>query len=172
MHTIDPLIEVISTKWVRTVGLSLAQVGQLDRHADETDWLKMSGEPSTRGLTARSPSTGRPHVIAYRATLGVPRNRCSSLPSCCGPSVGDADPAGQLGADLLWQAMVGLRWFGDRTTAGALARDPGISWATAYRYLDEVVAVLVPGPGSAPGQINNSVCIPLPLVGQSEWRTY
>lgn len=33
--------------------------------------------------------------------------------------------------------------FRDRTTADALARDHGISRATAYRYLDEVVAVLV-----------------------------
>jgi response regulator of citrate/malate metabolism len=51
-------------------------------------------------------------------------------------------PAGQPGADLLWQAMGGCV-FRDRTTADALARDHGISRATAYRYLDEVVAVLV-----------------------------
>ena len=38
--------------------------------------------------------------------------------------------------------MLGLRWFRDRTTADALARDHGISRATAYRYLDEVIAVL------------------------------
>jgi hypothetical protein len=41
-----------------------------------------------------------------------------------------------------WQAVLGLRWFRDRTTADALARDHGISRATAYRYLDEVVTVL------------------------------
>ena len=38
--------------------------------------------------------------------------------------------------------MLGLRWFRDRTAADALARDHGISRATAYRYLDEVVVVL------------------------------
>ena len=38
--------------------------------------------------------------------------------------------------------MLGLRWFRDRTTPDALARDHGISRATAYRYLDEVIAVL------------------------------
>jgi hypothetical protein len=38
--------------------------------------------------------------------------------------------------------VLGLRWFRDRTTAEALARDHGISRATAYRYLDEVIAVL------------------------------
>jgi hypothetical protein len=36
----------------------------------------------------------------------------------------------------------GLRWFRDRTAADALARDHGISRATACRYLDEVVIVL------------------------------
>jgi DDE superfamily endonuclease len=36
----------------------------------------------------------------------------------------------------------GLRWFRDRTAPEALARDHGISRATAYRYLDEVIAVL------------------------------
>ena len=38
--------------------------------------------------------------------------------------------------------MTGLRWFRDRTTADALARDHGVSRATAYRYLDEVILVL------------------------------
>jgi hypothetical protein len=37
---------------------------------------------------------------------------------------------------------MGLRWFRDRTTADALARDHGVSRATAYRYLDEVIIVL------------------------------
>ena len=38
--------------------------------------------------------------------------------------------------------MPGLWWFRDRTAPDALARDHGISRATAYRYLDEVIAVL------------------------------
>jgi hypothetical protein len=38
--------------------------------------------------------------------------------------------------------VLGLRWFRDRTTADALARDHGISRATACRYLDEAIAVL------------------------------
>jgi DDE superfamily endonuclease len=41
-----------------------------------------------------------------------------------------------------WQAVLGLRWFRDRTAPDALARDHGVSRATAYRYLDEVIAVL------------------------------
>ncbi len=38
--------------------------------------------------------------------------------------------------------MPGLRWFRGRTSADALARDHGVSRATAYRYLDEVIIVL------------------------------
>jgi hypothetical protein len=38
--------------------------------------------------------------------------------------------------------VLGVRWFRDRTTADALARDHGISRATAYRYVDEVIMVL------------------------------
>jgi hypothetical protein len=35
-----------------------------------------------------------------------------------------------------------VHWFRDRTAPGALARDHGISRATGYRYVDEVIAVL------------------------------
>jgi hypothetical protein len=38
--------------------------------------------------------------------------------------------------------VVGLRWFRDRTCPDALARDHGISRATGYRYIDEVITVL------------------------------
>ena len=41
-----------------------------------------------------------------------------------------------------WQAVLGLRWFRDRTTPEALARDHGIAWATAYRHVEEVITVL------------------------------
>lgn len=43
--------------------------------------------------------------------------------------------------------MLGLRWFRDRASCGALARDHGISRATAYRYVAKVIAVLA---GQAP----------------------
>jgi hypothetical protein len=46
-----------------------------------------------------------------------------------------------------WQAVLSLHWFRDRPAPEALARDHGISRATAYRYRDEVVAVLA---GQAP----------------------
>ena len=35
-----------------------------------------------------------------------------------------------------------MRWFRDRTAADALARDHGISRATAYRSPDEVIGAL------------------------------
>jgi hypothetical protein len=38
--------------------------------------------------------------------------------------------------------VLALRWFRYRTCPDALARDHGISRATAYRYLDEVIEVL------------------------------
>jgi hypothetical protein len=38
--------------------------------------------------------------------------------------------------------VLGLRWFRGRVTPDALARDHGISRATAYRYVEEVIAVL------------------------------
>ena len=41
-----------------------------------------------------------------------------------------------------WQAVLGLRWFRENADVTALARDHGISRATAYRYLDEVIDVL------------------------------
>lgn len=41
-----------------------------------------------------------------------------------------------------WQAVLGLRWFRQNIDVTALARDHGISRATGYRYLDEVITVL------------------------------
>lgn len=40
------------------------------------------------------------------------------------------------------QAVLGLRWFRQNVEVTALARDHGISRATGYRYLDEVIEVL------------------------------
>jgi hypothetical protein len=51
-------------------------------------------------------------------------------------------PRGSRALTCFWQAVLGLRWFRDRTSPYALARDHGISGATAYRYLDEVIIVL------------------------------
>lgn len=82
-------------------------------------------------------------MIAYRATLDVPRELAwfvSQLLAAERRRRGT--PKGSRALTCFWQAVLGLRWFRDRTSPDALARDHGVSRATAYRYLDEVIAVL------------------------------
>jgi hypothetical protein len=82
-------------------------------------------------------------VIAYRATVDVPRELAqftARLLAAERRRIGT--PRGSRALTCFWQAVLGLRWFRDRTAPDALARDHGISRATAYRYLDEVIAVL------------------------------
>ena len=82
-------------------------------------------------------------MIVYRATLDVPRELvwfAAKLPLAERRKRGT--PRGSRALSCFWQAVMGLRWFRDRTTADALARDHGVSRATAYRYLDEVILVL------------------------------
>jgi hypothetical protein len=82
-------------------------------------------------------------VIAYRATLDVPRELVQFVAKLLlAERRRRGTPRGSRVLSCFWQAVLGLRWFRDRTTAEALARDHGISRATAYRYLDEVIAVL------------------------------
>jgi hypothetical protein len=82
-------------------------------------------------------------VIAYRATLDVPRELVLFVARLLlAERRRRGTPRGSRALTCFWQAVLGLRWFRDRTTAEALARDHGISRATAYRYLDEVIAVL------------------------------
>ena len=80
--------------------------------------------------------------------LTFPGKWCGSPPGCWPPSGGGAGtPRGSRALSRFWQAVLGLRRFRDRTAPEALARDHGISRATAYRYLEEVTAVLA---GQAP----------------------
>ena len=82
-------------------------------------------------------------MIAYRATLDVPRELAWFVAKLLlAERHRRATPRGSRALSCFWQAVLGLRWFRDRTTPDALARDHGISRATAYRYLDEVIAVL------------------------------
>ena len=82
-------------------------------------------------------------MIAYRATLDVPREVAWFLAKLLAAErQRRGTPRGSRALTCFWQAVLGLRWFRDRTAADALARDHGISRATAYRYLDEVVIVL------------------------------
>ena len=86
---------------------------------------------------------GRLHVIFYRATLDVPGNWSGFVEKLLlAERRRRGTPRGSRALTCFWQAVLGLRWFRDRTVAEALARDHGISRATAYRYLDEVIIVL------------------------------
>jgi hypothetical protein len=82
-------------------------------------------------------------VIAYRATLDVPRELVlftSKLLAAERHRRGT--PKGSRALTCFWEAVLGLRWFRDRTACDALARDHRVSRATAYRYRDEVIDVL------------------------------
>jgi len=82
-------------------------------------------------------------VIAYRATLDVPRELAQLLATLLAAERRrHGTPRGSRALTCFGQAVAGLRWFRDRTAPDALARDHGISRATAYRYLDEVITVL------------------------------
>jgi hypothetical protein len=82
-------------------------------------------------------------VIAYRATVDVSRELAQFV---AGLLLAErrrrGTPRGSRALTCFWEAVLGLRWFRDRSSPDALARDHGISRATAYRYLDEVIAVL------------------------------
>ena len=82
-------------------------------------------------------------MIGYRATLDVPRELAWFVGRLLlAERHQRGTPCGSRALSCFGQAVLGLRWFRDRTTPDALARDHGISRATAYRYLDEVIIVL------------------------------
>jgi hypothetical protein len=82
-------------------------------------------------------------VISYRATLDVPRELVLFVAKLLrAERRRRGTPRGSRALTCFWEAVLALRWFRDRTAPDALARDHGISRATAYRYLDEVIEVL------------------------------
>jgi DDE superfamily endonuclease len=82
-------------------------------------------------------------VISYRATLDVFRELAWFVARLLlAERRRRGTPKGSRALSCFWQAVLGLRWFCDRAAPDALARDYGISRATAYRYLDEVIEVL------------------------------
>ena len=82
-------------------------------------------------------------MIAYRATLDVPRELVLFVAKLLwAERRRRGTPKGSRALTCFWEAVLALRWFRDRTRPDALARDHGISRATAYRYVDEVIAVL------------------------------
>ena len=93
-------------------------------------------------------------MITYRATLDVPGELVASPRGCWPPSGAAGAPRGSRALTCFGQAVLGLRWFRDRTRLDALARDHGVSRATAYRYLDEAVGVLTRRRRSCPRRWN------------------
>ena len=82
-------------------------------------------------------------MIAYRATLDVPRELVWFVAKLLlAERRRRGTPRGSRALTCFREAVLALRWFRDRTAPDALARDHGISRATAYRYVDEVIAVL------------------------------
>jgi hypothetical protein len=82
-------------------------------------------------------------VIVYRATLDVPRELVQFVAKLLlAERRRRGTPRGSRALTCFWEAVLGVRWFRDRATPDALARDHGISRATAYRYRDEVIDVL------------------------------
>ncbi len=82
-------------------------------------------------------------MIAYRATVDVPRELAQfTAKLLAAERRRRGTPKGSRALTCFWQAVLALRWFRDRTAPDALARDHGISRATAYRYPGEVIVVL------------------------------
>ena len=82
-------------------------------------------------------------MISYRATLDGPRELVLFVAKLLwAERRRRGTPRNSRALTCFGEGVLGLRWFRDRTAPDALARDHGISRATAYRYLDEVIAVL------------------------------
>lgn len=82
-------------------------------------------------------------MITYHATLDVPRELAQYLSRLLYAERRDRGTrTGTRALTCYKQAVLGLRWFRQNTDVDALARDHGISRATGYRYLDEIVTVL------------------------------
>jgi len=82
-------------------------------------------------------------VITYRATLDVPRELVHDVAGLLrAERRRRGTRRGTRALTCFWQAILVLRWFRDRTDPARLGRDHQISRATAYRYLDEGIAVL------------------------------
>jgi hypothetical protein len=82
-------------------------------------------------------------LIAYRAMLDVPRALAQYVGRLLRAERRERGTRRDSRAlTCFHQAVFALRWFRDNRDVTALARDHGISRATGYRYLDEVIHVL------------------------------
>lgn len=82
-------------------------------------------------------------MTTYRATLDVSRELVRRIAALLAHERRRRGTGTGVRALSCWsQAVLGLRWFRDRTGVARLARDAGISQATGYRYLHEIIDVL------------------------------
>jgi len=96
-------------------------------------------------------------VITYRATLDVPRELAAFTAALLAAERRRrVTPRGSRKLTCFWQAVLGLRWFRDRTAIDALARDHGVSPATACRYVDEVIEVLAAEASELPAALERA----------------
>lgn len=103
--------------------------------------------PGRTVLTTRSSDTRGSTLVTYVAMLDVPRHVLEYLSRLLAGhrrTIGTPKRSRALGT--FRQAVLVLRWFRERDCVHCLARDTGISQATAYRYLHEGIDVLPPKP--------------------------
>jgi hypothetical protein len=82
-------------------------------------------------------------VIAYSAMLDVPRELAQYVSRLLHVERRQRGTRKNSRALTCFrQAVLGLRWFRQDVDVTALARDHGVSRATGYRYLDEIIDVL------------------------------
>lgn len=82
-------------------------------------------------------------MLTYRATLDVPTDTAARVSRWLQAHRRYVDTRPWQRAATSWtQAVLVLRWLKEGTGVTALARDAGISQATAYRYLHEAVDVI------------------------------
>lgn len=82
-------------------------------------------------------------MISYRATLDVPRRTLQIITRWLTAHRRALDlRPWQRAATASQQALLVLRWFRDDTDLKILARDAGVSIATAYGYLHEAIDVI------------------------------
>jgi hypothetical protein len=104
-------------------------------------------------------------VIPYRATLDVPRELALYLSRLLHAERRlRGTRKGSRALTCFRQAVLGLRWFRQNAEVTALARDCGVSRATGYRYLDEVITVLADQAPDLHEALNRAKADGLPYV--------
>ncbi|HEX4701491.1 MAG TPA: transposase family protein [Pseudonocardiaceae bacterium] len=104
-------------------------------------------------------------MIAYRATLDVSRELAQYLSRLLrAERHRRGTRTGSRALTCFRQAVLGLRWFRQNTDVTALARDAGISRATGYRYLDEIITVLAEQAPDLHDALNQAKADDLPFV--------